>query len=315
MKCDIVNMREMDMKANEIDSSKIKILVCCHKKCDLPQDDIFLPIHVGAALSSEDLGMQRDDQVNGQPCDNISVKNKNYCELTAMYWAWKNIRKLYPDIEYIGLNHYRRFFDFKGKENSVLPTSLILNYKIDKKKLVKLLKRTSVVMHKKITSLYSVKTQYCFNHLVSDYNTLESIIMREYKNYLYSFLNVFEFNYKLSCYNMFFMPITFFEEYCEWLFSILKKVEDNIDLEARDDYQKRVFGFLAERLQSIYVYKNSKKIKYLPVVFFDDKTTNMKISLYHKFLNYVIFTLYLLRVTNFRTRIGIFLRKIGIKER
>ena len=88
-----------------------KIMVCCHKACELPQNDegLFLPIHVGAAISDLDLKMQRDDQVLGQPCDNISAKNKSYCELTALYWAWKNIKKVYPNLEYIGLCHYRRF--------------------------------------------------------------------------------------------------------------------------------------------------------------------------------------------------------------
>ena len=88
------------MEMKELDSSKIKILVCCHKPCDLPQDDIFLPIQVGAAISNVDLGIQRDDQLNGHSCDNISAKNQSYCELTAVYWAWKNIKKLYPDLEY-----------------------------------------------------------------------------------------------------------------------------------------------------------------------------------------------------------------------
>lgn len=67
-----------------LNSSKIKILVCCHKSCELPKDDIFLPIQVGATISAVDLGMQRNDQINGVPCDNISAKNKSYCELTAM---------------------------------------------------------------------------------------------------------------------------------------------------------------------------------------------------------------------------------------
>lgn len=73
------------MKDNTVDSSKIKILVCYHKSCELPKDDIFLPIQVGVAISDIDLVMQRNDQVNGEPCDNISAKNKSYCELTAMY--------------------------------------------------------------------------------------------------------------------------------------------------------------------------------------------------------------------------------------
>ena len=32
--------------------------------------------------------------------DHISSKNPNYCELTGLYWAWKNL-----DCEYIGLCH------------------------------------------------------------------------------------------------------------------------------------------------------------------------------------------------------------------
>ena len=123
------------MTPNELDSSKIKILICCHKKCELPKDDIFLPIQVGAAISDVDLDMQRDDSINGKICDNISEKNKNYCELTAMYWAWKNIKEIYPNIDYIGLNHYRRYFDFKKiapKRHSSFWKKTILDYLITK---------------------------------------------------------------------------------------------------------------------------------------------------------------------------------------
>ena len=81
-------------------------------KANQNSDEIFFPIHVGAAISNVTLGIQRDDQINGSYCDNISSKNKSYCELTALYWAWKNIKKIYPDLEYIGLNHYRRYFSF-----------------------------------------------------------------------------------------------------------------------------------------------------------------------------------------------------------
>ena len=37
--------------------------------------------------------------------DNISNKNKTYCELTAQYWAWKNM-----EADYYGFFHYRRYF-------------------------------------------------------------------------------------------------------------------------------------------------------------------------------------------------------------
>ena len=97
-----------------MNNDKIKILICCHKDCKLPNSKQYLPIQVGAVNAKYDLGLQRDDRINGHICDNISEKNKSYCELTAIYWAWKNIREIYPNLEYIGLNHYRRYFNFNS---------------------------------------------------------------------------------------------------------------------------------------------------------------------------------------------------------
>ena len=87
---------------------KIKILVACHKSdTAIYQNDIYMPIQVGKALHANvELGFQCDNTG-----DNISEKNDSYCELTAIYWAWKNLK----DIDYIGLCHYRRYFDFFKK--------------------------------------------------------------------------------------------------------------------------------------------------------------------------------------------------------
>ena len=82
--------------------NKVKILVACHKPAKVYQDDVYKPIQVGKALHPDlDLGYITD--ATG---DNISSKNGNYSELTAQYWAWKNLK----DVEYIGLCHYRRYF-------------------------------------------------------------------------------------------------------------------------------------------------------------------------------------------------------------
>ena len=83
-------------------TDKIKILVAVHKAGDVIHDEIYTPIHVGKANAGIDLGWMGDDTG-----DNISAKNQNYCELTAVYWAWKNLK----DVDYVGLCHYRRFLD------------------------------------------------------------------------------------------------------------------------------------------------------------------------------------------------------------
>ena len=80
----------------------IKILVCAHKDSRLPQHEYFCPIQVGASLTSA-----RFFPVLDNTGDNISDRNPHFCELTAHYWAWKNLK-----CDIIGLNHYRRFFDF-----------------------------------------------------------------------------------------------------------------------------------------------------------------------------------------------------------
>ena len=77
----------------------IRIIVAAHKPYQMPKDDIYLPLHVGHA-GKPDIGFQGDDTG-----ENISTKNANYCELTGLYWAWKNL-----DADYIGLAHYRRYF-------------------------------------------------------------------------------------------------------------------------------------------------------------------------------------------------------------
>ena len=92
----------------------IKILVCCHKDVNICNSSIYLPIQVGHALAKQDLPFQKDDEFDQEECDNLSAQNNIYCEMTGMYWAWKNIRRLYPDLKYVGLCHYRRYFYCKN---------------------------------------------------------------------------------------------------------------------------------------------------------------------------------------------------------
>lgn len=81
----------------------IKIYVVCHKPSYVPPNPYLYPIQVGTALAKEALeGMLHDNEG-----DNISKKNKSYCELTAQYWAWKN-----EEADYYGFFHYRRYFSF-----------------------------------------------------------------------------------------------------------------------------------------------------------------------------------------------------------
>ena len=83
--------------------NKSKIIVCAHKKDFVMNNELYIPLQVGKSVSKIDLGFLGDDTG-----DNISAKNPYFCELTGLYWAWKNLK----DVDYIGLAHYRRYFDF-----------------------------------------------------------------------------------------------------------------------------------------------------------------------------------------------------------
>ena len=78
---------------------KISIIVATHKEYRMPADPLYLPLQVGASLH----------QPLPYPGDNtgesISGKNATFCELTGLYWAWKNL-----NADAVGLCHYRRYF-------------------------------------------------------------------------------------------------------------------------------------------------------------------------------------------------------------
>lgn len=73
---------------------KVKILVACHKPGEVYHDDVYIPMHVGRAVSK--FKDEMADMLGDDTGDNISEKNAKYCELTAQYWAWKNLH----DVEH-----------------------------------------------------------------------------------------------------------------------------------------------------------------------------------------------------------------------
>ena len=102
-----------------INENNVKILVGYHKPAYLLKTDVLVPIHLGRALatdaskdgkmSQEDYQWMLDNMIGDDTGDNISHLNREFCELTAIYWAWKNYDKL-GNPDYIGFMHYRRHF-------------------------------------------------------------------------------------------------------------------------------------------------------------------------------------------------------------
>ena len=204
--------------------------------------------------------------------DNITEKNANYCELTALYWIWKNV-----DADYIGLEHYRRYFCRKNIFKAVVLT---------KKKIIKILNKYDVILPRKGDLKQSVYEDYSQMHFASDLDICRAIIELEFPEFLGDFDAVMNMHCISAC-NMFIMSEVLMSEYCQWLFKILFAAEQQIDLTGRNVYQSRVFGFLSERLFNVWLHHKQLKVYYAPIYNVGDKPLLDKIknkmnSIFHR---------------------------------
>lgn len=224
-----------------MDPKNVKVFIACHKSCDVPSDSIYLPLQVGAK-GKKSIGFERDD--SGK---NISEKNPVFCELTGLYWVWKNL-----DCDYVGLVHYRRYFTQKrksyqkkyGQLESALTTA----------EANELLDRFPILVPKKRN--YYISTIY--NHYDSTFDGKQldiarDIVRQKYPEYLDSF-DWYMKQKKGYVFNMYIMKKAYSDAYCEWLFDILFELEKRIDLSHMSAFEKRYAGRVSERLFNVWLH-------------------------------------------------------------
>ena len=232
----------------------IKIIVAAHKPYRMPEDGMYLPVHVGAE-GKESIGFQPDNEG-----DNISIKNPNYCELTGLYWAWKNL-----NAEYIGLAHYRRHFS-----NGSLSRDKWARV-ITKEELEKQLKNYDVLLPKPrnywIETSYS---HYAHSHHYIDLDTAREILAEKYPRYIPAFDKVMGLPVGHR-FNMFVMKKKYFDRWCSWLFDVLFELENRLDISSYSQNDARVFGFVAERLIDVWLITNKVRYKDMPYVFMESQ--------------------------------------------
>lgn len=235
----------------------IRLYTVTHKQFVPPTDPLYVPIQVGKPFTKKTLGYISDDTG-----DNIASKNKNYCELTALYWIWKNDRS---DIT--GLCHYRRYFS-----NEYL--SADSRYFLKEKQIRRLLKRYEAIVPEKIWFSESVRDQLLGTSCKEkDLRNLEAVIRQRCPEYREAFDQVFEGSGMHSC-NMIIAGKPLLDRYCEWLFDVLGALEEVTDLTGYSDYEKRIYGFLAERLLNVWLIHNQVHIAQFPVVNIEDPELN-----------------------------------------
>ena len=217
--------------------------------------------------------------------DNISKKNKSYCELSTQYWAWKNI-----EADYYGFCHYRRFLllsDKKYESNDPsgrgqifvkdLNTATVDKYHLDDETSMRnyIEKYDCILPQKQDLSILPTPTgmkKSVYKHFEAhdrlfmnknDLKTLLDVIAKLHPNYLEDAKNFLNGS-KFWGYSCFILKKQYFMELCEFEFSVLEELEKQIDTTNYNQQQVRMPGFMGEILSGIYFYhliKNNTSLK------------------------------------------------------
>ena len=223
----------------------IKIVVASHKPYAMPSDGAYLPLQVGAAgkpsiratgvlgvagACAPEADFARDDEG-----ENISSRNAGYCELTGLYWAWRNLK-----ADAVGLSHYRRHFrGAHGVATGAEFVALLENFEV-------------VLPRPRNYFIETTYSQYAHAHHAKDLDATRSVIEERCPEYLDSF-DISMKSTKGHRFNMFVMRRERFNAYCDWLFGILFALEERIDVSNYSPYDARVFGFVGERLLDVWL--------------------------------------------------------------
>lgn len=235
--------------------SNIRLFVCYHENRKSVENPLLVPIQVGAALGQEHfLGFLHDDTG-----DNISKKNRSYCELTAQYWAWKNY-----EADFYGFFHYRRYLypDLNQCRPYILrrePTSrLLLQLGFDN--FPQYIESHDIILPKREDMKQSVKEHYASApyHHAKDL-ALIGEILKEMRPESVSAWRAYLNQTGQYFGNMFIMSKTAFNEYCNWLFPLLFEFDSRVNTEGYSLQERRVNGYIAERLLGCWVEQNRAK--------------------------------------------------------
>lgn len=191
-------------------------------------------IQAGAALTEKRLwkGILTDDEG-----ENISERNRQFCELTALYWIWKHAEE-----EIVGLVHYRRHF--------ILPEDWVLRMEQN---------QVDVILPIPLYVAPSLAGNFKERHDPSDWDYMMEFLKERDEEEYREASGFFEKNLYSPC-NMFIMRRSVLDGLCQWLFPILFAVAEHGG-QKEDAYLNRYPGFLSERLITFYFEKYGSKYK------------------------------------------------------
>ncbi len=244
-------------------------MVVTHKKCDIPTFSPYRPVIVGKG------DFELEHALRDNEGENIAEKNPYYCELTALYWVWKNQVENYDNI---GLCHYRRMFTRRGFSNET-------KYLLTDKEIEKNLCRYDAILPRPFVWPVCVEQMYLMGAgKQKDLDLTREAVEELFPEYSPALESVLRGKQGSYC-NMFVLPQKHFNDYCQWLFQILQYVEDRCDMTGYTVQEQRVFGYLSEILLNVWVRYNKLKVKYYPIAYLELSLQEHKKKFFADFVN------------------------------
>lgn len=269
----------------------IKIFVShrIDKESQIIDNPLYVNVRCGAFFDKNNNSNLLGDNTG----DNISQKRMTFNDLTVMYWAWKNV-----ESDYYGLCHYRRYFSFDDTlkdSGEFMPSKAwcVVEKELNKETAKKYHMDDAKFMSDIIEQYDVITIPKCNLSRVHKKNLME-LIGREVKNPFFDYKD-FEkslmlikelfpeihqcaidycYGKDIRSYNVSIMKKEYFFGMCDFVFSILFKLEKDIDISNYSLHKSRTYGFIAEHLIGIYLkyLEDDKKLKFkeLPLVFFED---------------------------------------------
>ena len=226
-----------------MEKKTIRIGVMSTRPCDIPQDSIYASVLVGASLAgaTADVGCfdLRDDTGT-----NISDRNRKYCELTGLYWLWKNA----PE-DYIGLVHYRRFLGSRGFSFFKKPADKIIR----EEEMRNILQHCRIIVPRnRRYYIETLRSHYQHTHDPAHLEITRNVIREQCPEYLPDYDTVLERTYG-HMFNISVMERGLTDQYCSWLFSILFEVEKLVDETGMTAFDLRYPGRISEIIFNVWL--------------------------------------------------------------
>jgi hypothetical protein len=211
-------------------------------------------------------------QAPGVHCDadgeGISELNPWFCELTALYWAWKNL----PDVAHIGLCHYRRYFylgatPLPGTRVPVADRDgaiLLMSGEQAGERALDLLRWADAIVPAPFYLSIPIGQHYTREHDAEPWRIFIELLLEQQPQNRPRIGFLEQGNRYTFC-NMLIARRELFDRYCGELFPLMFELHRRVPPPS-DPYQARYIGFIAERFLMFFLFANGVRTFETPLV-------------------------------------------------